>query len=368
MEYIEGSAPAPPDGESSLPGPLAALLDACAASKDSFSFGAPKGLSKGHFELSSESHSEARTAVPAAPATSHGPLETRSSLPAPAAQPAAKLKNFAQKGLLKGHFSRSAKTGPVTRPTVPAATGCFPGHEEATLTLPESTTATAAMFSDIAKKGLIKGHFSQSADSGTAACLTTPATSGASPGLQEPVQTPPMAAALPSTDLAVQGNYSLPQGNNPPGTGDQGPGVVRNTPETSHGAVTNGQGALSRSDVCSANSMPNRQATTDSALPSKCRRTAGDEMEVVREPRIPPVVLGPERVGQSCRHLEAATEWRPGGGVYSQDSSSEDVDGGPLQGSPAISPWRGDIIPHLLARQREAAEGCHQGSAFHSDV
>ncbi|KAG8290837.1 hypothetical protein J6590_074452 [Homalodisca vitripennis] len=147
------------------------------------------------------------------------------------------------------------------------------------------------MFSDIAKKGLIKVHFSPSADSGTAARLTTPASSGAFPGLQETVQTPPMAAVLPSTDYPAEGKYSLSQGNHPPGTVDQGPGVVRITPETSHAAVKNGQGALSRSDVCSANSMRKRQATTDPALPSKCRRTAGDEMEVVREPRIPPVVL-----------------------------------------------------------------------------
>ncbi|KAG8290838.1 hypothetical protein J6590_074453 [Homalodisca vitripennis] len=136
MENIEGSAPAPPDGETSLPGPLAALLDACAASKVSSSFGAPKGLSKGHIELFKDRLPEARTAVPAAPATSHGLFETRSSLPAPAAQPAVMLGNIAQKGLLKGHIRGSSEIGPVTRPTVPAACGSFLGHEEAALTLP----------------------------------------------------------------------------------------------------------------------------------------------------------------------------------------------------------------------------------------
>ncbi|KAG8299646.1 hypothetical protein J6590_095652 [Homalodisca vitripennis] len=141
MDYIEGSALAPPDGETSLSGPLAALLDACAASKDSFSFGAPKGLSKGHFELGVILKPGLRFLLPQRPPTACWRPGAPCQRPLPS--------------LRRGHISRSAETGSVTRPTVPAASGSFPGHQEAAQTPLESTTQPAVMFSDIAKKALL---------------------------------------------------------------------------------------------------------------------------------------------------------------------------------------------------------------------
>ncbi|KAG8256279.1 hypothetical protein J6590_072184 [Homalodisca vitripennis] len=178
MANIEGSAPAPPDGESSLLGPLAALLDACAASKVSPGFGALKGLSKGHIGFTTESPPEAR-------------------ITAPAARARGGVWKHAQKGLLKGHISRSSKTGSESRPTVPAACG-------------RVNCPACGDVQQHRQKGLLKGYISPSSDSGTATRLTVPAASGAFPGLQETVQTLPMAAALPSTDYGVEGKYSLP--------------------------------------------------------------------------------------------------------------------------------------------------------------
>ncbi|KAG8324337.1 hypothetical protein J6590_094804 [Homalodisca vitripennis] len=206
----------------------------------------------------------------------------------------------------------------------------------------------------------------QDRDKGPDAAPAAPATSH---GLMEtsdgPVET---IHGLPTT--------SRPSNTVPPGTGEQGPGEVGITPETSQGAATKCQGNPRRSEsqkclskghltppgtsapvaqlmdpaTFETNSgtsgrpaagLRKRQAAPAPTLPPKSRRTdtnAGEDMDVERGPRIPPIILD---VPKGWASHAVTIKQLVGGDLEANghrfDAMAEDEHRGPLSATTTVS-------------------------------